>query len=67
MMQAARTDAVRATFILLNLLKSETESLTQFFLAHAEHCPPLTDTTADMDIDSLRSTTCADRRSALFL
>jgi hypothetical protein len=53
-LQAAGADAIRALFILLDLLKRDAEILTQLFLAHSEHIAAKPDATSDMDVDRIR-------------
>lgn len=53
-LQAAGANTVRALFVLLNLLKGNSETFTQFFLAHAEHGSAKTNSASDMNVDGVR-------------
>src|SRR5206468_166253 len=52
--QAARTDAVGAALVFLNLLKRQTDAVTHRALAHAKQRAALAHASADMNIDRMR-------------
>src|SRR3954453_18719408 len=43
----------RALFVFLHLLKSETECIAKFFLAHTEHHAPHAHAAADVSVDGV--------------
>jgi hypothetical protein len=49
--QASRADAVRPFFVLLNLLKRDTQFRAEVGLAHIEREPPLAQPGADKAVD----------------
>ncbi|CUX40725.1 hypothetical protein AGR5A_Cc90298 [Agrobacterium genomosp. 5 str. CFBP 6626] len=53
-LQAAGADTVRALFVLLDLLKGNSETFTQLFLAHAKHGSAKANSASDMNVDGVR-------------
>lgn len=47
------SDAVRAFFVLLYLLKCQAKTFTETFLAHSDHHPTQPNSTADVNIDGV--------------
>ncbi|CUX09649.1 hypothetical protein AGR7B_Cc10313 [Agrobacterium deltaense RV3] len=53
-LEAAGANAVRAFFILLDLLKGNSETFTQLLLAHSEHGSAKANSASDMNVDGVR-------------
>src|SRR5258706_7936267 len=51
--QTARADAIDPLLVLLNLLKCETEQLSQAFLTHPDHHSPQSNTMTNMRVDRI--------------
>ena len=59
-MQSAGADPIGASLVFLHLLKGQSDRLSEFFLAQAEHVAAQPHAGADMDIDRVWFVTLSD-------